>query len=130
MRPTQFLEKFLKILELSTLQKWIRFSPYSLLQFIGRVATPKLVPRNCLRYLQTALLQYISRAPTPELVARNCLRYLQTTLIMGEGELVSEFMWGIVVLQIGSPMSNLYPLKTTGSLFSGGVEWEHWYELT
>ena len=33
---------------------------------------------------------------TPKLVSRNCLRYLQTTLIMGGGELVSEFMWGIV----------------------------------
>ena len=28
-------------------------SPYSLLQHIERVATPKLVPINCLRYLQT-----------------------------------------------------------------------------
>ena len=45
--------------------------PYSMLQHIGRVATPKLVPRDC-------------------------LRYLQTTLIMGGGGLVSEFMWGIV----------------------------------
>ena len=45
--------------------------PYSMLQDIRRVATPKLVPRNC-------------------------PRYLQTTLIMGGGGLVSEFMWGIV----------------------------------
>ena len=30
-------------------------SPYSMLQHIGRVETPKLVPRNCLRYLQTTL---------------------------------------------------------------------------
>ena len=30
-------------------------SPYSMLQHIGKVATPKLVPRNCLRYLQTTL---------------------------------------------------------------------------
>ena len=29
---------------------------YSLLQHIGRVATPKLVPRKCLRYLQTTLI--------------------------------------------------------------------------
>ena len=28
---------------------------YSILQHIGRVATPKLAPRNCLRYLQTTL---------------------------------------------------------------------------
>ena len=46
-------------------------SPYSMLQHIGRVATPKLVPKNC-------------------------LRYMQTTLIMGGGGSVSEFMWGIV----------------------------------
>ena len=46
-------------------------SPYSMLQYIGRVTTPKLVPRNC-------------------------LWYLQTTLIMGKGGLVSELMWGIV----------------------------------
>ena len=42
---------------------------FLMLQDIGRVATPKLVPRNCLRYL---------------------------LLIMGTGELVSKFMSGIV----------------------------------
>ena len=26
-------------------------SPYSMLQDIGRVTTPKLIPRNCLRYI-------------------------------------------------------------------------------
>ena len=31
-------------------------SPYSMLQDIERVATPKLVPRNCLSYLQTTLI--------------------------------------------------------------------------
>ena len=46
-------------------------SPYSMLQHIGRVATPKLVPRNC-------------------------LRYLQKSLIKGVGWLVSEFMWGFL----------------------------------
>ena len=46
-------------------------SPYLMLQHIGGVATPNLVPRNC-------------------------LRYLRTTLIVGGGELVSEFMWVIV----------------------------------
>ena len=45
--------------------------PYSMLHHVGRVAKPKLVPRNC-------------------------LRYLQTTLIMGRGGLVSENIWGIV----------------------------------
>ena len=44
---------------------------YSMLQCIGRVATPKLVPSNC-------------------------LRYLQTILVMGGVGLVSEFMRGIV----------------------------------
>ena len=31
-------------------------SPYSMLQDIGRVATLNLVPRNCLKYLQTTLI--------------------------------------------------------------------------
>ena len=46
-------------------------SPYSMLQHNGRVATPNLVPRNSLRYLQAALT-------------------------MEGGGLVSQFMWGIV----------------------------------
>ena len=46
-------------------------SPNSMLQYIGRVAPPKLVPRNCLRYLQITLK------------------------MEGEG-LLSEFIWGIV----------------------------------
>ena len=37
------------------------------------------------------MLQYIGRVATPKFVSRNCLRYLQTTVRMGEGELVSEF---------------------------------------
>ena len=39
-----------------------------------------------------SILQYIGRVAIPKLVSRNCLRYLQTTLMMGGGELVSEFM--------------------------------------
>ena len=31
--------------------------PYSMLQDIGRVAIPKLVLRNCFRYLQTTLIK-------------------------------------------------------------------------
>ena len=31
-------------------------SPYSMLQDIGRAATPEFVPRNCLRYLQATLM--------------------------------------------------------------------------
>ena len=31
-------------------------SLYSMLQDIRRVATPKLVPRNCIRYLQITLI--------------------------------------------------------------------------
>ena len=30
--------------------------PDSMLQHIGRIATPKLMPRNCLRYLQRTLI--------------------------------------------------------------------------
>ena len=29
---------------------------YSMLQHIGKVASPKLAPRNCLRYLQTTFI--------------------------------------------------------------------------
>ena len=43
-----------------------------------------------------SMLQNISRAATPKLLQRNCLRYLQITSIMGGRGLVSEFMWGIV----------------------------------
>ena len=46
-------------------------SPYSMLQDIGRVASPNFVPRNCVRYFQTKLK-------------------------MGGVGWVSEFMWGIV----------------------------------
>ena len=42
------------------------------------------------------MLQHVWRVATLKLVPRNCLRYLQTTLTMGGGGLVSEFMWGIV----------------------------------
>ena len=48
-----------------------------------------------------SMLQYIGRVATPKLVPRNCLRYLQTTLKMGGGGLVSEFMWGIEGLYPG-----------------------------
>ena len=46
--------------------------PYSLLQYIGRVATWKFVPRNCLRY----------------------------NIDNGEKGLVPEFMWGIALFFI------------------------------
>ena len=42
------------------------------------------------------MLQDIGGVAKPKLVPRNRLRYLQTTLVMGGGGLVSEFMWGIV----------------------------------
>ena len=41
------------------------------------------------------MLQHIGRVATPKLVPRTSLRYLQTTLTMGGGRLVSEFMLGI-----------------------------------
>ena len=43
-----------------------------------------------------SMLQHFGRLATPKRVPRNCLRYLQTTLILGEDGLISEFMWGIV----------------------------------
>ena len=43
-----------------------------------------------------SLLQYIVRVATPKLVQRNCLTYLQTTLKMEGVGLVSQFMGGIV----------------------------------
>ena len=39
-----------------------------------------------------SMLQHIGIVVTPKLVSRNCLRYLQTTLIMGGEGLVSEFV--------------------------------------
>ena len=30
--------------------------PHSMFQHLRKVATPELVPRNCLRYLQTAMI--------------------------------------------------------------------------
>ena len=50
-------------------------SPYSMLQHIDKLATQKLVPRNC-------------------------LRHWQTIRIMGRGGLVSERVWRIVVLSL------------------------------
>ena len=55
-----------------------------------------------------SMLQHIGRVATRKLASRNCLRYLQTTLIMGGGELVSEFMWGIVSNR-GVPKSVNFP---------------------
>ena len=46
------------------------------------------------------MLQHIGRVAELKLVPRNCIRYLQTTLKMGEGGLVSEFIWGIVLKNI------------------------------
>ena len=43
-----------------------------------------------------SILQYIGRVATSKLVPRNCLRYLETTLIVGGEGLVSKFTWGIV----------------------------------
>ena len=39
-----------------------------------------------------SMLQHIGREATPKLLSRNCHRYLQTTLMIGGGGLVSEFM--------------------------------------
>ena len=42
------------------------------------------------------MLQHIGRVATPKILPRNFVRYLQTELIMGGGGLVLEFMWDIV----------------------------------
>ena len=63
--------------------------PYSMFQYIGRVATLKLVPRNC-------------------------LRYFQATLIMVGRGLVLEFMWGIVVSFL--PIYSMKQFTLTSSL--------------
>ena len=55
MRPSQFLEQLLVILQWSTLQKQIMPLHLLMLQHTGRLATPKLAPINCIRYLQTTL---------------------------------------------------------------------------
>ena len=43
-----------------------------------------------------SMLQDVGREATPKLAATDCPKYLQTTLITGWGGLVSEFMWDIV----------------------------------
>ena len=47
---------------------------------------------------QYPMLQFISRVATPKLVQRNCLRYLQTTLIMGDGDWSQNLWegWGLI----------------------------------
>ena len=67
-------------------------SPYSTLQRIGRVATLKLVPKNC-------------------------LRYLQTTMIMGREGLVSKFMWSIVEFMKTMYILLLFELQNLRHLF-------------
>ena len=47
------------------------------------------------------MLQDIGSVATPKLVPRNCLRYLEVTLIMERGELVTEFMRRIVRAKVG-----------------------------
>lgn len=42
------------------------------------------------------MLQHAGRVATRKLVLRNCLRYLQTILKMGVQGLIPEFMWSIV----------------------------------
>ena len=43
-----------------------------------------------------SMLRHIGRVATLKLVSRNCLRCLQTTLIIGTGGLAAEFMSGII----------------------------------
>ena len=39
-----------------------------------------------------SMLQHIGREATPKLLSGNCHRYLQTTLMIGGGGLASEFI--------------------------------------
>ena len=45
-----------RFLEICMDMKPLPLCPYSLFQHIGRVATPKPVPKNCFRYLHTTLI--------------------------------------------------------------------------
>ena len=76
-------KNFFKFCNISPCRNKSGSSPYSVLQYIDRVATPKLVPRNC-------------------------LRCLQKTLITGGGDLVSGFMWDIVTVPKPNIMYNLF----------------------
>ena len=54
LRTSQYLEKFMGIVHFAVINQ--APSSYSMLTRIGRVATPNLVPRTCLRYWQTRLI--------------------------------------------------------------------------
>ena len=55
------------------------------------------------------MLHYIGRVATLKVVPRNCLTYLKTTLIMGGRVLVLEFMWGIADSPHSHPDSWHFP---------------------
>ena len=57
------------------------------------------------------MLQHIGRVATLKLAPTNCLRYLQTTLIIRGVELVSEFLWRIVASSIYSGSSSFAGLQ-------------------
>ena len=87
---------------------------------------------------------YISRVATGKLIPRNCVRYLQTTLIMEEGGLDSKFKWDIVEkvkqkLKRGLELSDIFYLKLTlfniwnipnNSMTNGVTLWLMWSSRT
>ena len=52
----RFEKGYKRIIALGSPKSILLPHPYPILQNIGRVAIPKLVPRNCPRYLQTTLI--------------------------------------------------------------------------
>ena len=56
LRPSQFLENVLEILEGSTLQKYTQCPRLNVAAYWQSSNTAKRVPRNCLRYLETTLI--------------------------------------------------------------------------
>ena len=50
-------------------------APFTMLQYIGRAAVPKFVPRNCLRYFETTLIMGGGgRESVPRIYVMYCLK--------------------------------------------------------
>ena len=58
LRPYQFLKIVLRVYNGPLFRHKSGLSAYSMFQQVGRVATRKLLPRNCLRFLQTTTILY------------------------------------------------------------------------
>ena len=65
-----------------------------------------------------SMLQYIGRVATPKPVPRDCLRYLLTTLIMGEGDWsqnLCEVLWFVKSIFVKITADLLLISKTSAS---------------